>query len=65
MQQGFVNIETLFNEQTPRTVESLRELYNDPVLLQSVIKNLSGEVLNEENLQGKKILLKPNWVKHS
>ena len=65
MQQGFVNIETLFNDQTARTVESLQELYDDPLLLRSVIENLSGDVLNEENLQGKKILLKPNWVKHS
>ena len=65
MQQGFVNIETLFNDQTARTVESLQGLYDDPLILRSVIENLSGDVLNEANLQGKKILLKPNWVKHS
>lgn len=65
MESGFVNIQTLFNEKTARTVAALEQLYNDHTLLLSVVENLSGKVLTKENLSGKKILLKPNWVKHS
>jgi len=62
---GFVNIQTLFSEKTERTVEALQELYNDHQLLLNVVTNLSTGVLVEENLKGKRILLKPNWVKHT
>lgn len=60
---GFVNIATLFNEKTGRSVEALQELYNDHSLLLSVAEKLAGNVLTEEKIRDKKVLLKPNWVK--
>lgn len=62
---GFVNIQTLFNEKTERTVEALKELYNDHELLLSVAENISAGILTEEKLKGKSVLLKPNWVKQN
>lgn len=61
---GFVNIKTLFGEQTERTVDALQQLYHNKELLLEAVTELSAAVLTSENLQGKKILLKPNWVKH-
>ena len=63
--QDFVNIQTVFDEKTNRTVESLQQLYNDQSKLLSLVEGLSNKVLTEENVRGKRILLKPNWVKHS
>lgn len=60
---GFVNIATLFNEKAGRSVEALQELYNDHGLLLSVAENLAGNILTEEKIRNKKVLLKPNWVK--
>lgn len=60
---GFVNIATLFNEKTGRRVEALQELYNDHRLLLSVAEDLAGNILTEEKIRNKKVLLKPNWVK--
>jgi len=62
---GFVNIRTLFDDKTERTVEALQKLYDDHQLLLSVVESLSDKVLTEGNISGKKILLKPNWVKQS
>jgi len=64
-QQGFVNIQTVFDEKIERTVEELEIFYSDRTRLLSLVQGLSSKVLNEENVRGKKILLKPNWVKHS
>lgn len=63
IQDGFVNIASLFNENTHRTVEDLQKLYNDPQLLLSVAEKIAGTILTEEKIKGKKVLLKPNWVK--
>jgi uncharacterized protein (DUF362 family) len=64
-EKGFVNIQTLFNEKTERSVAALQELYDDDQLLLSLVQSLSAGVLEEKNISGKKVLLKPNWVKHS
>ncbi len=60
---SFVNIATLFDEKIKRTVEDLQELYNDHEFLLSAAENISAGILTEEKLKGKRILLKPNWVK--
>lgn len=65
IQEGFVNIKTVFGDKTERTVEALQLLYNDHPYLRSVVESLSDKVLTEENISGKSILLKPNWVKQS
>jgi uncharacterized protein (DUF362 family) len=64
VQQGFVNIQTVFNETTERKIDRLKHLYYDHNLLLSIVENLSAGVLNEDIIRGKRILLKPNWVKH-
>jgi uncharacterized protein (DUF362 family) len=62
--ENFVHIQALFDEKKDRTIETLKECYNDKALLRSVIEGLSDKILVEQNVKGKKILLKPNWVKH-
>lgn len=61
----FLNIQTVFKNEKERTVENLRTFYNDQHGLLNIIANLSKEVFTEESIKGKRILLKPNWVKHS
>ncbi len=63
--QGFVNIQSVFSNSNERTVESLQKIYGDRERMIDVISNLSSEYLNEASLKGKKVLLKPNWVRHS
>jgi uncharacterized protein (DUF362 family) len=65
VQQGFVNIKTVFGGKTERTVEGLKQLYNDHPYLLSIVESLSDKVLTEENISSKRILLKPNWVKQN
>lgn len=64
LSKAFVNIATLFDDKTGRTVEDLQELYKDHELLLSLVSQLSEGVLDENALKGKRVLLKPNWVKH-
>lgn len=60
----FVKIKTVFTEE--RSIESLSQLYTDKEELKAILKDLMGDFLvRPENLEGKKILLKPNWVRHS
>lgn len=63
--ESFVNIKTLFNLPGNRTVETLQLLYNDHGYLLSVAEELAGITLTEDNIAGKKVLLKPNWVKQN
>ncbi len=59
----FVNIVTLFKDTSSRTVEDLKQIYKDHQLLLSLLQQLSAGELETEAVLGKKILLKPNWVK--
>lgn len=63
--EGFVNIESVFNNSEDRTVEKLKEIYNDHEKMMSVISSISSGHINEDTIKGKKVLLKPNWVRHS
>lgn len=63
--EGFVNIQPVFSDNKERTTESLRKIYDDHIKMIEIISNISSEYLNETNLKGKKVLLKPNWVRHS
>ena len=65
IQPGFVNIQTLFGEKTERTVAALSELYQDQKLLQDVLSTLSANILTDNFVNRKKVMLKPNWVRHS
>jgi hypothetical protein len=62
----FLKIKTLFDSIENRTIEKLSEVYSDKSLLKSVISELlNDKLLRDAALAGKKILLKPNWVRHS
>lgn len=63
--QGFVNIQSVFSNSQERTLESLGKIYDDRKRMMEVITSASSNYINEENIKGKKILLKPNWVRHS
>lgn len=62
---NFVRIVSLFDGERARSLETLARCYDDfPQLLRTVEELFSGE-LTRNKVQGKKILLKPNWVRHS
>jgi hypothetical protein len=63
--ENFVDIKTCFGSNNERTIESLQRLYNDDCFLQNSITDLLLRHLKPENFENKKVLLKPNWVKHS
>ncbi|MBX7046476.1 MAG: DUF362 domain-containing protein [Ignavibacteria bacterium] len=63
--EGFVNIASVFTDKNERTIEKLKEIYLDHQRMVEKISSLTSEYITEENLKGKKILLKPNWVRHS
>jgi uncharacterized protein (DUF362 family) len=60
----FLYIISCFQNEDERMVDSLQTIYDNKVKLKELIIQLFG---NEflASLTGKKILLKPNWVKHS
>jgi uncharacterized protein (DUF362 family) len=63
---NFIKIRALFSNQDERTVENLAKLYLQDEELRAVVKELIDEELLQNNaVTGKKILLKPNWVRHS
>lgn len=59
----FVNIRTVF-ELGQRSVDALSRIYNDLERLGETIEDVAQPVLSDEKIAGKKILLKPNWVRH-
>lgn len=61
---SFVKIEALYTE-SDRSVSSLRRIYKDHDLLLTKIASLFSNTLTEKEIAGKKVLLKPNWVRHS
>jgi uncharacterized protein (DUF362 family) len=64
LNDSFVNIRTMFHEGLPREVSTLAEIYRDRELLTESIASLTGQHLTSESVEGKKVLLKPNWVRH-
>jgi len=61
----FVNIKTVYRGDSLRTIEGLAAVYSDQIRLKDLITEVAGNWLNASLVQGKKVLLKPNWVKHS
>lgn len=59
----FVRLKFLLNGD--RTVDSLKGYYNDYKRLSLILTELVEDTINYDNINGKKILLKPNWVRHS
>lgn len=65
MQDSFVNIATLFKNDLERDLSVLEQIYHDHERLRVLIQELIHPSLNIQTVQGKKILLKPNWVRHN
>lgn len=62
----FVKIETLFSDENERTTARLSGFYDNKALLKEKIRIVGKGVLdNSAIIENKKILLKPNWVKHN
>ena len=60
----FVDIKTLFTSREDRTLDRLAAVYCDRSVLRDVIAHVTGERLAREAVEGKKVLIKPNWVMH-
>lgn len=63
-ENGFVKLVSFYNEKISRSVEGLSSVYNECMLLEDKILQLTNESLNFSSISGKKVLLKPNWVRH-
>lgn len=63
MSELFVNIKTVFPDHK-RDLDVLKDIYNDHELLLSLIESVVGERIKNKDIDGKRILLKPNWVRH-
>ena len=60
----FVNIKTVFPT-INRDIEQLKEVYKDKNRLISLIDKVIDNRLNNTDIADKRILIKPNWVRHS
>lgn len=60
----FVNILPAFQKDSERTLEGLQSVYQDPLRLSALIRKTIESYLGEKEIKGKKVFLKPNWVKH-
>lgn len=64
MKDSFVNIATVFEDESNRNVESLKRLYGRHLELLDYITSLVDPFLDESLIKGKRVFLKPNWVRH-
>lgn len=64
-EKGFVKIKTLFENEADRTMEQLQNIYSDVNYIYKCINEICSEELTENKVKGKKVLLKPNWVRHT
>jgi uncharacterized protein (DUF362 family) len=65
MEEGFVNVKTLFATNLDRNLDYLQKIYLDRELIYNSIVELCGKELKAEKIAEKKVLLKPNWVRHT
>lgn len=63
--EDFVRVVPVFTHNDHRTIERLTLVYEDLPLLKSYLSSLLSGILGDAEIYGKRILLKPNWVKHS
>lgn len=60
---SYVKIETVYKNRAELNLEYLCRQYEDSNL-ENKIRILFNDILNENSVREKKILIKPNWVKH-
>jgi uncharacterized protein (DUF362 family) len=61
----FVDFQSVFSNDSERTIEKLSALYTRREYLKNIIAELLSKRLQPEKVKGRKVLLKPNWVVHS
>lgn len=61
----FVNIKTLYDNLEERNVSSLSSIYQSISKLKNSINSLIDEISIENEIKDKRVLLKPNWVRHN
>lgn len=62
MVNSYTKLEILYNSIDERNLNILQNLYNEEILA-GKIEKLFADTFN--NIEGKRILIKPNWVKHA
>lgn len=61
---NFVDIETVFDSLEDRNIDYLSKIYNEKTRMHSVIHRMINEHFCATDIEGKGVLLKPNWVMH-
>ena len=61
---SFVSLKFFFKDDKERTINHLSSVYDDSSLMYDCVKELVDKHLKASDINGKRILLKPNWVKH-
>lgn len=63
--RNFANIVTTYNDRNKElNLENLSHLYDDECYLRNMIHRVMIEDFDEDEIKGKSVLLKPNWVLH-
>lgn len=62
---SFVDLKTVFTAEVDRTVDQLGLLYHNQEYLTQIISDLIKIWISAESIESKRVLLKPNWVRHS
>ena len=62
---NLVNISTVYSLREDLTLANMCSIYSDEELLIAKIERLIEPFILPSNIRGKKILLKPNWVRHN
>jgi uncharacterized protein (DUF362 family) len=65
MDEIFVKIVSCFNKEADRNISYLSSKYLDDEFIESKILDLTKEYLNPGSVFQKKVLIKPNWVRHN
>ncbi|MEN9571752.1 MAG: hypothetical protein RL172_2983 [Bacteroidota bacterium] len=64
--EKFVRINTVSDADAgSKNWQQLNQVYNEPAKLAQMIDAITQDVLTTETVAHKKVLLKPNWVRHS
>jgi uncharacterized protein (DUF362 family) len=62
---NFLRISSLFSDHSERNLLSLSNVYQDTKKLTKFISELTNSTFTHDAINGKRILIKPNWVKQN
>jgi len=64
MIRNFVHVMPVFTDSTSRNLDQMKLIYQDREKLISYIKKVTEDFLGVNDVKGKRLFLKPNWVRH-